>query len=120
MTTTKLLALLTPHDVAKDSLIYLAFTGPWAFLTTLDRTLVFGVLNLVVLTFFRWRTLRLREKELALRHSEEVSKLRVRLSQYEDIEPARPYLIEGSGSWWRRGLRLLSRLVRTRGASRGH
>lgn len=79
----KLATLLTPHDVAKDSLYFAVFTSPWAFLASLDKTLVLGLLNLLILAFFRWRSLRLKARELELRHSEEVVRLRARLDIYE-------------------------------------
>jgi hypothetical protein len=82
-----LLFLLTPTDVAHDSITFAAITSPWAILAHLDTTVVLGLLNLLVLTFFRWRALKLRKKELELRHSEEVTSLRQRLSLYEEVAP---------------------------------
>ena len=86
---TKLLALITPHDGAKDSGLFLLFTSPWAFLSSLNWTVIFGLLNLLILAIFRWRSLKLKAREIELHHTEELVTLRARLSVYEP-EHARP------------------------------
>ena len=109
----QLLDLLTPHDVAKDSAIFAVFTSPWAYLSSLDTALVLGVLNLVVLAWFRWRSLKLRAREIELQHASEVVQLRARLSRYEDLQPAEARAVPQP--YWKQ---VLSRLFRPRGASR--
>jgi hypothetical protein len=108
--------LLTLHDVAKDTGIFALFTSPWAFFANLNWTLVFGFLNLLVLTFFRWRALKLRERELELRHDEDFRAIRARLSKYESVEDVRepePRAPSAAG----RAVAVLSRALRARGVA---
>lgn len=109
--------LLTLHDVAKDTGFFALFTSPWAFFANLNWTILFGVFNLLVLTYFRWRSLKLRERELELRHSEDFQAIRARLSKYESVDDVRLPEARPS-SPLRRGIAVLSRVLRARGVAR--